>query len=129
MSHTMKSLAGAALLALALSAHGTTAHAAEGWSLSHATAGASGTTRSVDSGGLWPDTAVEGELRNTGSGCYTLWIQWTVDLTVGPPFKMGTQCGAGSVPVRFQKPGGLGTTWLKICRDTQHTDCSPIQYL
>ncbi|WDV51851.1 hypothetical protein PV963_16440 [Streptomyces coeruleorubidus] len=78
---------------------------------------------------MFDNVAVEGELRNTGSGCYTLWIQWTVDLTVGPPFKMGTQCGPGSVPVRFEKPGGLGTTWVKICRDTQHTDCSPIQYL
>ncbi|MFJ8590754.1 hypothetical protein [Streptomyces sp. NPDC093598] len=126
----MKSFAGASLLSLALVAHGSTAHAAAGWSVSHATAAASGTTRPVDSGGVSaPGLAVEGELSNSGSGCYTLWIQWTADLTVGPPIKMGTQCGPGSVPVRFQKPGGLGTTWVKICRDTQHTDCSPIQYL
>ncbi|MER7402526.1 hypothetical protein ABT373_08530 [Streptomyces sp. NPDC000070] len=129
MSHAMRSFAGASLLSLALVAYGSSAVAAEGWSVSHGTADASGTTRSVETGGLFGNVAVEGELRNTGSGCYTLWIQWTADLTVGPPFKMGTQCGPGSVPVRFEKPGGLGTTWVKICRDTQHTDCSPIQYL
>ncbi|MFC4471903.1 hypothetical protein ACFPH6_46725 [Streptomyces xiangluensis] len=126
----MRSLAGASLLSLALVAYGSSAVAAGGWSASHGTADASGTTRTVETGGVSGQRlAVEGELRNTGSGCYTLWIQWTVDLTPGPPFKMGTQCGAGSVPVRFEKPGGLGTTWVKICRDTGHSDCGPIQYL
>lgn len=72
MTHTMKSLAGAALLSLALVAHGSTsAFAAGGWSVSHGTAAASGTTRAVETGGLpAPGLAVEGELRNTGSGCF-----------------------------------------------------------
>ncbi|WP_345669334.1 hypothetical protein [Streptomyces similanensis] len=103
-----------------------------GWSASYATVNASGTTRPLkDESIINPKTAVEGELRNTGSECYSVWIQWTVDMTVTPPFKIGTQCGTGTAPVYFEKTGGLGTTWVRVCRgnSTPLKECGPLTYL
>jgi hypothetical protein len=131
----LTSLVAAALVAYAPAASADSRaeqRADAAWSISHGSADASGTTRSLSSGSvLFPRTAVEGELRNTGSECYSVWIQWTADLTVSPAFKIGTQCGAGSSPVYFERSGGLGTTWVKVCRGTTTplTDCGPIDYL
>ncbi|MFJ2906176.1 hypothetical protein [Streptomyces sp. NPDC087212] len=134
MAPTTRFLAATALLSLALVSYGSSAAAADSWSVARGTAEASGTTRPVEMGGLHgPGLAVEGELRTTGPGCSTLWIQWAEDLTVGPPFTMGTRCGTGSIPVRFVRPAGLGQTWVKLCNDTNpeapHANCSEPRYV
>ncbi|GAA4314910.1 hypothetical protein GCM10023086_36460 [Streptomyces venetus] len=127
--------AGAALIAAPSvsggSAAATTGGAAAGpvaWSATHGTATAAGTrwTEASDSGAPFSALVIEGELRNSGSECYSVWVRWMRDLVPGPYTKQATQCGTGSAPVNIRLGAYLPTTTgdLKVCRGNQDTkDC------
>ncbi|MFG1945687.1 hypothetical protein [Nonomuraea sp. NPDC048826] len=108
----------------------TSAAAAAGsWSTSHGTATAAGTTTVVRDG-LSVTMKVQGQLTNTGSECYSVWVQYVWDLAPGFPAKHVTKCGTGSAPIDI--------TWvrtiafptqsmnLRVCRGQENTsDCGP----
>ncbi|SFB48055.1 hypothetical protein SAMN05216266_11388 [Amycolatopsis marina] len=135
LSTAMAGLACSASLGLALaptaSAQETSADAVE-WSTSHGTAEASG-TRWVEGSSIFDrELVVQGELRNSGDGCYSVWVRWIFDLAPGPERKNATVCGAGSVPVdirgRYTTP--TTTAYLRICRgETDVSDCGPTENL
>lgn len=104
------------------------------WSAHHGTATASGTrwTERGDNGTLFPALVVRGELQNTGTGCYSVWVQWTHDLAPAPPHKQATRCGPGAAPVAYRLPSySLTTTGsLFVCKgDKNTTDCGPHESL
>ncbi|MDX3229081.1 hypothetical protein [Streptomyces sp. ME19-01-6] len=68
---------------------------------------------------------VQGELRNTGTECFSVWVRWTDDWVVTPYTKQASQCGGGVAPVNMRKSYGLTTTGrLTVCRGTTDTqDC------
>ncbi len=99
------------------------------WTVSFGTATASGTrwTESAGGMGLYSTLVLDGGLKNTGSGCYSVWSQWTFDMAPVPAHKEVTQCGPGAVPVSVQQQGYSPTTTgrVYICRgDRDMTDCS-----
>ncbi|MGY0056806.1 hypothetical protein ACWY4P_09605 [Streptomyces sp. LZ34] len=99
--------------------------AAVEWSATHGSATASGTrwTERVDG---WTDLVIEGELRNTGTECTSVWVRWIHDWVVTPYTRQASQCGGGVSPVNIRlSPYGLTTTGqLKVCRGTTDTgDC------
>ncbi|CAM5320509.1 hypothetical protein SABIM44S_00338 [Streptomyces abikoensis] len=103
------------------------------WSTHHGTATASGTrwTERGD-GQLFPALTVRGELKNTGTGCYSVWIQWTHDFAGTPPHKNVTQCGPGTTPVEYRLPSYTLTTTgsLFVCKGDKDTnDCGPRESL
>jgi hypothetical protein len=119
------------LLTLSASATATAAEdaatGAEGatseWSVGHGTASASGLIRLVDG-----KSAIEGEIRNTGSECYSLVIQPMIGVWPGPLTKLATNRGSGSAPVYREY---TGTPLVKVCQGTGTTfsDCGPAQRL
>ncbi|GGP32451.1 hypothetical protein GCM10010278_03510 [Streptomyces melanogenes] len=69
---------------------------------------------------------VKGELRTTGPGCSSGWIQWQRDFVTYPAQKQATQCGPGATPVAYHKssPGTLSGATLFVCKGEQDTqDC------
>lgn len=103
------------------------------WSAHHGTATASGGrwTERGDSS-LFPALVVRGELKNTGAGCYSVWVQWTYDLAPGPARKHITQCGPGTAPVDYRLPSYSPTTTgsLFVCKGDKDTaDCGPRESL
>ncbi|MFJ4816261.1 hypothetical protein [Streptomyces sp. NPDC088801] len=93
------------------------------WSVTHATASASGLIRSAEG-----KSAIAGELRNAGPGCHSLVIQPMIGVFPGPITKVATSCGSETVPVYREY---AGTPLVKICRDSAapFTDCGPAQQL
>ncbi|GGY22072.1 hypothetical protein [Streptomyces djakartensis] len=93
------------------------------WSVAHGTAKASGLIRPADG-----KSAISGELRNSGPGCYSLTIQFTLGSFPGPITKVATICGSETVPVYREY---AGRPLIKVCRDTAaaFTDCGPAQQL
>ncbi|GAA1564161.1 hypothetical protein GCM10009678_54070 [Actinomadura kijaniata] len=91
------------------------------WSVGYDTANASG-TRWYENGYL----TGQGNLQNTGSGCFTLWGFYTVDFSYYY-VKHATQCGPGSAPVSIQQDASMLTSArLMICRGTEDvSDCGP----
>jgi hypothetical protein len=69
------------------------------WSASHGQATASGTRWTEPGEVLFPKLVIEGTLDNNGTGCSSVWVQWTHDFVVYPPKKVVTQCGGGSKAV------------------------------
>lgn len=99
------------------------------WSTAYGTATAAG-QHWVDSTGStsapFGTVHVEGDLKNTGSDCYSLWVRWNTDLVVGPPRKHVSQCGSGAAKVRISA-AYMPTTvaYVAICRGTKDTkDCN-----
>ena len=99
------------------------AKATSGWTVAHGTASSSGLIRSADG-----KSAIAGELRNAGPGCYSLVIQPMIGVFPGPITKVATTCGSEAVPVYREY---VGTPLLKICRDgaAPFADCGPAQRL
>lgn len=96
------------------------------WSAAHGDTTASGTRWTEAGGGVFPALKVEGELKKTGSGCSSLWVQWTYDLAPNPPKKAFTQCGAGSKAVDLSLATYSPTTTGKVtvCKgDEDMSDC------
>ncbi|MET9678854.1 hypothetical protein [Streptomyces coeruleorubidus] len=93
------------------------------WSVAHGTAKASGLIGTAEG-----KSAMTGELRNTGPGCYSLAIQFMVGAFPGPITKVATSCGSETVPVHREY---TGRPLIKVCRDTAtpFTDCGPAQQL
>ncbi|MEU5031949.1 hypothetical protein [Streptomyces milbemycinicus] len=109
----------------AAAAPANSAAAPVAWSATHGSATASGTrwTERVD---IHTDLVVQGELRNTGTECFSVWVQWIHDWVVTPYTKQATQCGGGVSPVNVRlSPYGLTTSGqMKVCRGTADTaDC------
>ncbi|MFH9403830.1 hypothetical protein ACH4JS_29340 [Streptomyces sp. NPDC017638] len=98
------------------------AGAAVPWSTTYGTANASG-TRWTEPSGTSTALVVKGELRNTGTACYSVWVQWTNDFISYPYQKSTTQCGAGVTPVDIRlSPYKLTTNGhLKVCKGTADT--------
>ncbi|MFF3328961.1 hypothetical protein ACFYWX_05275 [Streptomyces sp. NPDC002888] len=95
------------------------------WSATHGSATASG-TRWTEQSGTATVLVVEGQLRNTGTECSSVWVQWTRDFVSSPYTKQATQCGSEVSPVNVRlNPYRLTTTGrLKVCRGTTDTnDC------
>ncbi|MFF7726676.1 hypothetical protein [Streptomyces sp. NPDC008001] len=103
------------------------------WSTHHGTATASGTRRTErDGSALFPALVVRGELKNTGTGCYSVWVQWTYDFAGMPPRKHVTQCGPATKPVDYRLPSySLTTTGsIFVCKgDKDTSDCGPRESL
>lgn len=101
--------------------------AAVQWSAAHGASTASG-TRWTEPSGIGNALVVEGELRGTGAGCSSVWVQWTRDLAPGPYRVHATQCGDEVTPVRIRLDPYWPTTTgrLKVCRGTADmNDCGP----
>jgi hypothetical protein len=95
------------------------------WSATHGDATASG-TRWTEKGDLFPALKIEGDLKKTGAGCSSLWVQWQYDLAPNPPQKVATQCGAGSKAVKFGLATYMPTTTgrVTVCKgDADLSDC------
>ncbi|MFD4245817.1 hypothetical protein ACFWP3_30120 [Streptomyces sp. NPDC058525] len=95
------------------------------WSASHVTATADG-TRSLEKGSsiLSSTLVVQGELKNTGPGCYSLWTTAIHDFAPTPARKLATQCGPGSTPVSFNTHYAPTTTASAyICKDETARNC------
>lgn len=103
--------------------------AAVEWSAAHGTSVASGTRWTERSGtGFGSALVVEGELRNSGSECFSVWVRWTYDFVPGPYRRHATQCGTGSagVNVRLDPYRPTTTGQLTVCRGSADTrDCGP----
>ncbi|WP_159058440.1 hypothetical protein [Streptomyces europaeiscabiei] len=94
------------------------------WSVAHGTAKSSALLiRSAEG-----KSAITGELRNSGPGCYSLAIQSMVGVWPGPITKVATVCGSETVPVYREY---AGRPLIKVCRDSAapFTDCGPAQQL
>jgi hypothetical protein len=92
----------------------------------HGTASSSGVSWSEDNpDSSYDDLFVEGELTNTGRGCYSLWVVWTDDFVVQYPKKYATQCGPGTAPVNIDWHWNYTSgSRAFICRGTENTtDC------
>ncbi|PKV89310.1 hypothetical protein [Streptomyces sp. TLI_146] len=97
------------------------------WRAGHGDATAAG-TRWLEQGTAPYDRplVVKGELRNTGTGCSSVWIAWQRDFVSYPPEKQATQCGPGAAPIAYRKsaPGTLSSATLFVCRGERDTqDC------
>ncbi|MBW5486039.1 hypothetical protein [Streptomyces bambusae] len=95
------------------------------WSASHGTASASGTRWTERPAGSTSTVlVVKGELRNTGSGCYAVWSQFTFDFMPRPARKHASLCGPGAVPVEFSTAySALTTGSVFICKGDTLQDC------
>ncbi|HKS48517.1 MAG TPA: hypothetical protein VJT49_26080 [Amycolatopsis sp.] len=129
------SLAAASLACgvFALPASATGAVAGPGpvdWSATHGTATAKG-TRWVEPAGLFGNLVIKGELTNTGSECYSVWVRFNHDLVPGAPKKIVTQCGPGTTTLEIRQYYGPTITGaLQICRgQTNTTDCGRAENL
>ncbi|MCT7352467.1 hypothetical protein N4P33_09795 [Streptomyces sp. 15-116A] len=127
-------LCAAAAVCTVLSAAGPAAAGASGtaaveWSAAHGTSVASGTRWTEPSGtGFGAALVVEGELRNSGTECFSVWVRWTYDFVPGPYRKHATQCGTGTAPVSVRLDPYRPTTTgqLTVCRGSADTrDCGP----
>ncbi|MBR8642194.1 hypothetical protein KEF29_29855 [Streptomyces tuirus] len=124
-----------ALAAMALPAAATSTAAAEtaadgDWTASYGTARAAGTSWTEPGTIFVRPLVIKGELENTGSDCYSAWIEFTQDLTPGLPAKNATQCGPGTtlVDYRLALPS-VRTVSIKICRgSTDMADCGPVTW-
>ncbi|WP_229821199.1 hypothetical protein [Streptomyces ruber] len=95
--------------------------------MTHGTATATGTASRVNGEALYTDLVAHGELTNTGSECYSVWVGIKQDLTPAFPFKRATLCGEGTESVNLSVPNLMPTTTVYgyLCRGEQNTeDCS-----
>ncbi|MGW9071524.1 hypothetical protein ACWGQT_19040 [Streptomyces yangpuensis] len=95
------------------------------WSAGHGTATASGTRWLEKGSGILTSTlAVEGELKNTGPGCYSLWSMTIHDFAPMPARNIATQCGPGTKPVSFKAYYAPTTTGsVYVCKGEGAQDC------
>ncbi|MFI8392786.1 hypothetical protein [Streptomyces sp. NPDC085540] len=95
------------------------------WSATHGTATAGGSRWLEKAAGILSSTlVVEGEIKNTGFGCYSLWTMTVHDLAPGPARKVATQCGPGTEPVSFKTSYAPTTTgYVHICKDDASGGC------
>ena len=95
------------------------------WSATHGTATASGLRWTEPRSDIGNRLVVEGDLKNTGSGCYSVWVRWIHDLAPGPERLQTTVCGSGSVPVDVVLDMYWPTTggYLRVCKGKTNTDC------
>ncbi|EHR60657.1 hypothetical protein [Saccharomonospora cyanea] len=120
--------AGVAALACAAALGAGTAAAqaeesAETWQVSYGSASASGTHYTENR-----QIVVEGELRNTGDGCYTLEYIYVYDFS-GHSGTLSTVCGPGSD--EFTTPVGydsiMSSVRVYLCKGTGETnDCESV---
>ncbi|PJE97623.1 hypothetical protein CUT44_10795 [Streptomyces carminius] len=105
--------------------------AAVEWSARHGTATATGERWIESSGTIFTRTLVlEGELINTGSECYSVWIRFTFDLAPMPAHKYAEICGPGTTGVEVRQSPHMPTTTasLAVCRGTANAaDCGTWQ--
>ncbi|MEV0278829.1 hypothetical protein AB0I22_20925 [Streptomyces sp. NPDC050610] len=93
------------------------------WQVSQGSASASGTHTNKPLV-FFQRITVEGEFKNTGSGCSTLWFQWGDES--GASFeKSASSCGPGTVPVKAQADVPVsGNSFVYICKGTEDVkDC------
>ncbi|WP_329381403.1 hypothetical protein OG625_17220 [Streptomyces sp. NBC_01351] len=126
-SRTLKSSVMAVAAAATVLVGATTSAAAGGvpWKVDHGTATAEG-TRWLEKGEgvLYSNLVIKGELKNTGSDCYSVWFQFNYDMAPGPGRKHATQCGPGTVEVNFTtmyRPLTTGSVY--ICKDEPGKGC------
>ncbi|MCI4078835.1 hypothetical protein MRQ86_00380 [Streptomyces sp. MMS21 TC-5] len=127
MAHRTLKLVTVATAAAAALLSGTTASAATGvpWATAHSSATASG-TRWLEKGGsiLTSTLTVQGEMKNTGPGCFSLWSTTVHDFAPTPARKIATQCGPGTTPVNFKVHYAPTTTSsVYVCKDGAAQDC------
>ncbi len=93
------------------------------WQVSQGSATASG-THTNKSLGFYQRITVEGEFKNSGTGCSTLWFQWG-DQSGASFEKSASSCGAGSAPVKAQADVPVaGNSFVYICKGTEDVkDC------
>ncbi|MFI9823358.1 hypothetical protein ACIHFC_23255 [Streptomyces sp. NPDC052013] len=119
----------ATVTAASPAAAGATGTAAVDWSAGHGTSVATGTRWTEQSStGFGSALVVRGELRNSGTQCYSVWVRWTYDFVPGPYRKHATQCGTGTtaVDVRLDPYRPTTTGQLTVCRGSADTsDCGP----
>ncbi|MGD3111956.1 hypothetical protein [Streptomyces sp. YGL11-2] len=104
----------------------TSAGADVPWTATYGTATASGTRSLESNGGLSSKLIVKGTFKNTGKDCYSVWTQWTYDMSPLPAAKRATLCGAGTQAVDLSIPNYTLTTTgsVFICHgDKDATDC------
>ncbi|MFE3904805.1 hypothetical protein ACFXPY_31975 [Streptomyces sp. NPDC059153] len=93
------------------------------WQASQGDATAAG-TRTLKSIPWFQTITVQGEFKNTGSGCSTLWFQWG-DQTGAIIEKSASLCGPGSTPVNAEKSVPVqGSSYVYVCKGTEDMkDC------
>lgn len=93
------------------------------WSAQHGAATASGTRWTEKGSGIFPDLKIKGEFKNMGKECYSVWVQWNLDLVPGPPFKHATLCGPGAKSIDYAWPNCSFTTTgdLFVCKGDKDT--------
>ncbi len=129
LSRISRSAGVAALVCAAALGAGTAAaqaeESAETWSLSHGSASASGTHYTENN-----RIVVEGELRNTGDGCYTLKYIYVHDFS-GYMGTLSTVCGPGSdeFDVSVGYYDYMTSVNLYLCRGTEGWDDCEVAYL
>jgi hypothetical protein len=129
----LKRIAAATVVAAGLLVTTTPASAAPpgapSWSVTHETASAAG-HRWIESGsGIQSFLVLDGKLTNTGTGCYSVWTQFSFDLFGDIPRKRTEICGAGTVTVALRQSHQFTTTGrVTVCRGTASTaNCAPWQ--
>jgi hypothetical protein len=118
---------GASAAAVLLGATTSSAVTTYPWTATHGTATAAGTRwLEKGSGGLGTNLVVQGELKNTGPGCYSLWSATINDFIPVSTRKVATQCGPGTAPVSFSVRYTYTTTSsVYVCKDEVAQDCGP----
>jgi hypothetical protein len=105
--------------------------AANTWGVSYQTAHAGG-TYTVTSDFLFVIYTIDGQLTNTGSGCYHVLYLVQDDLTVYGS-SSAAQCGPGTLPLHFSGyvTGGLGAVSVGVCagQPDDNNSCGPFQRL
>jgi opacity protein-like surface antigen len=125
-------LLGAALLALGA---GTAqaqpvSPAADSWSVSYQSAHAGG-TYSVTSDFLYRTYTIDGQLTNSGSGCYHV-LYLVQDDLAGYGQSSAAQCGSGTLPLHFSASVSvLGAVSVGVCagQPDDNNSCGPFQQL
>lgn len=112
---------------------GTASAAASPWSAAYGPASAAGRYRGEPGPEPYSwDYVFDGQVENTGSGCYSVWFVVVYDLHFPRVTKAGTQCGAGAAPAHFRFPSwGVPTNVeVAVCKGSEnYDDCGPWEFV
>lgn len=98
------------------------------WSVTHGTATSTGERwMERETGKIFPDLVLDGQLENTGEGCSSVWIRFQFDMAPVMPVKHAEVCGAGTAEFNLRQQYMPTTTAsLSVCEGTENTqDCAP----
>ncbi|GHC70093.1 hypothetical protein [Streptomyces cinnamoneus] len=123
LAYGAAALGSAALLCL--SQQSASAATPVAWSAQYGGASASG-TRWLESAGTGTQLKIQGEVKNTDSGCYSVWTTWHYDFTTLPSQKLASLCGPGTKSFTgSQRYNMLTTGSLAVCKGDDMKDCGP----